>query len=78
MFYIDDSLDILAIRQVAQDGEDDQPGKDGGDGVADAHNEGVSVTIVPELVVAGERQLAAVTHGEREENLRGRRAPDLR
>ena len=67
--YIDDSLDILAISQVTKDSEDHQSGKDRGDGVADAHNEGVPVAVVAELVVAGERQLSSVTHREGEKYL---------
>ena len=78
MVYIDDSIDILSVSEVTEDSEHHQAGKDRGDGVADADNEGVPVTIIAELVVAGERQLAAVTHREREKYLRGRGAPDLR
>ena len=76
--YIDHSLDILPISEVTKDGEHHQAGKDRGDGVADADDEGVPVAIVAELVVAGERQLASVTHREGEKYLGGRRAPDLR
>ena len=66
---IDNSIDIRSVSQVTKDGEDHQSGKDRGEGVADADNEGVPVTIVTELVVAGERQLAAVAHREGEKYL---------
>ena len=69
MVYIDDSIDILSVSEVTEDSEHHQPGKDRGDGVADAHNEGVPVTVVAELVVAGERQLSSVTHREGEKYL---------
>ena len=67
--YIDHGLDIRPVSEVTKDGEHHQAGKDRGDGVADADNEGVPVAIVAELVVAGEGQLASVTHGEGEKYL---------
>ena len=69
MVYIDDSIDILSVSEVTEDSEHHQAGKDRGDGVADAHNEGVPMTVVAELVVAGERQLSSVTHREGEKYL---------
>ena len=52
--YRDNFTDVFSICQISKDGEDDNPSKDRGEGVADADDEGVPVAVVGELVVAGE------------------------
>ena len=39
--YRDHGVQVCSPRQVAEDGEDDQSGEDGGEGVTDAHDEGI-------------------------------------
>ena len=41
------------------------------------YDDNIPVAVVVELVVAGEGKLAAVTHGQGEEDLRSCRAPNL-
>ena len=43
----------------------------------DIDDDNIPVAVVVELVVAGEGELAAVTHGQGEEDLRSCRAPNL-
>lgn len=62
-------LDLLGVGHVAEDGEDDDGREEGGERVDAAHEDGVLVAVVVELVVASEGQKGANTDSIREEDL---------
>ena len=62
-------LDVLGVGHVAEDGEDDDGREEGGERVDAAHEYGVLVTVVVELVVASEGQKGANADSIREEDL---------
>ena len=78
MSYLDNSTDIAAFGQVAENGKDDNTGKNRGEGVEDADEQGVTVTIVIHIVIAGQHQLTAKPNRERKEGLGGGQGPDLK
>ena len=41
--YRDHGVQVCPARKVAEDGEDDQSGEDGGEGVTDTDDEGIPV-----------------------------------
>ena len=59
------------MGHVAENGEDDKTGEKAGGTVDDAGDQGVSVDIVVELVVAGKGQQHTKAGAQREEDLRG-------
>lgn len=61
----------------AVDGESDDAGEYGGGAVDEGHDDGVSLTVVAGLVVAGEGNEAAEAKAQREEDLRGSADPGL-
>ena len=64
------------VGEVAEDGEDDSPGEDGGQGVCYRDDEGIPVAIVVELVVGGVGHDHPEAHAEREEALGDGSVPD--
>ena len=55
------------VSQTPQDGEDDEPGQEGGEGVREADDESISVGVVSEVVVRGVGYQSSKARGEREE-----------
>ena len=62
-------LDLLGVGHVAEDGEDDDGREEGGERVDTAHEDGILVAVVVELVVASEGQKGADSDSIREEDL---------
>ena len=65
------------VRQAPEDGEDHEPGQEGGEGVCEADDESISVGVMPEVVVGGVGDESPKASGEGEEGLSDGRVPDL-
>ena len=74
----DHGTEVRSLRQISENREHNQSGEHGGEGVADADNDGIPGAVVVELVVTGKSQLATVTNRKREKYLRCSGAPNLR
>ena len=62
-------LHTLGVGHVAEDGEDDHGGEEGGEGVDAADHDGVLVAVVVELVVAAQGQQGSNTNSVGKEDL---------
>jgi len=71
-------LDALLVRHEADDAENDESGKYGRTAVGEGDEDCVTVTVVVELVVAGQRDEASEGRAERVKDLRRRIRPHLR
>ena len=77
-----DRAEVLAqvvavlLRHEAEDGEDDEAGKDGGGRVGQADDPGVAVDVVLELVVGGEGHEPAERHADGHEDLEGQNSTE--
>ena len=65
------------VSQTPEDGEDDEPGEEGGEGVGEADDESISVGVVSEVVVRSVGDESPEPGGEREEGLSDGSVPDL-
>ena len=75
--YSDNTLYVSSTSQVTEDCKDNNSSKEWGEGVTNTNNEGVSVTIVVELVVTGQDQLTPVPNWEGEKYLGSCSTPNL-
>ena len=68
---------VLEVGHVADDSEDDKPGKDTGHTVTTGHDDGVSEDVVVEVIVAGEGDHNSPGDSDGEEYLRTSICPNL-
>lgn len=67
----------IITLHLPQNGENDEASEEAGETVDGGGDEGISVAVVVELVVAGQRQQGAEPRTQREEDLRGGVYPHL-